>query len=1114
MDVINLLNLLKVRGDCLKNVKVYGKARSEISAPKALGTGVFVPSTNKCILVDIFAVDLSSLHYELSELGIISKTDIFFVNASMSTYVDRSVILDDWYKFEGDLRLSKNTKSPVIAMFKFYKPTTRESTAKWGIRPTIVRDFDTSEFKETPRVFEYMSMSLQVGGILVPEEVTEMPKCLADEPDLRPGSDTLQSFGTNREVSQNTDTLDFGEQVERPTYDSPSDTVQIAQNRVETENGVREQILPISQNVEILEGVCKVAYENRMKVVAELRKKYAICEDSATEYIKELFDRIKSNLTSRVNLAQTGQAILKDYMQQCSAECTKKYMGSTIEKCIIDDIDDIFNYCLYQQRVVADGKLLKFIKNYFSSAEMVYAGLVSVMLGVSMDTLHSLVRSCTKFEVSFSRVLNNNPYALMLFSGSFSFAQAEYLAMCLGLAGNRELIRDRNIGIIQQAILDDNTNSTCFAVWRLRNTRKGITLSKGKYEKLANEGTYLSAQCVGNIKAFLNPVIRREVWGYRDIAWQENKYTKQYVGLPNSFDFNQAMQDFLDEGLGVKFKIGGTEWTSLARIAEKELFIYKRAHELSEEREGALSDIARIDTLIAEYEQMEGIVLEERQKQAVHLVRNNIFAITGAAGSGKTTVAKCIVYVIEHYIEGEDFNPIIQFAAPTGKAAKRMHEVIGRSAKTEHSLFRIGIKQDYGVFEAEDEGCGNTADWYIFDEQSMVTVDLMYKALLQIPDSARVIFIGDICQLPPIGKGLPFKNFLSFLPMVELNVSKRSAEGSGITYNAHVINKYSELHNLHGLKETNDFKIVECGDENIPTVVSLLCKHYLGTLTETEKRALQGYVGSDRVMQVDGITADDIQVVSPLAKAGYTWGCANMNIALQDVFNPIGRRFAVKYPYAKDCLLYRIGDRVIHTKNNESLQWYASYGNGKFVKAWGNGVVNGDVGYIEAIVSAKDCVFENQVEEKPDGYELPSELREDKTWCKAGNYFVVVKYIDYESNRPFYVLYRVSESQDNGFGYNEIVYTAGDMEYLQLFYCGTVHKLQGSQNKMIINVLGSGNFGKFLTRNMIYTAETRASDVEYIVGNVGDVSASQLSRARLIVADESVNTIGGLLCGF
>ena len=546
---------------------------------------------------------------------------------------------------------------------------------------------------------------------------------------------------------------------------------------------------------------------------------------------------------------------------------------------------------------------------------------------------------------------------------------------------------------------------------------------------------------------------------------------------------------------------------------KKELFVYDKLYQLSQKEYDYDDDL--IDKYIDEFEKMKGFKLEEKQRKAVHLAKYGLAVLTGPAGSGKTTTAECIVYV-SNKLE-EEFKT--QYGCPTGKAAKRLQEVVGDNVKTMHSLFCVG-EQLSDLFEEEDNSAADMPDCYIFDENAMVTIDLLYSVLRKV-QRPKIWFLGDISQLPPIGKGLPFKNMLRFAPCVRLTVSKRSAEGSGITYNSQVINEFSETNNWKPLKDCDDFKIVPCADEHIQHIVTLICKYYLGNLDSSEIPVLKKYLNInslEQMIKINGIEPDDIQVVTPVGKATYNWGTYKMNNILQQLFNTERNKkntFIYKSSSQAVGATFKIGDRVIHNKNMYTMQWYKTWKDGILEKAWGNGIMNGDVGKIVGILPSIECEFYEQTTPKPDSYEIPKySLRKDSNIHDDESYFIVVEYFDVNSNTNYYILYTAKQLNglnDGGFSSGIKTFTGSDLGVLQLFYAGTCHKMQGSQNRLIIVLLGKVNFHGFITRNMLYTMVTRASDGVYLVGNVSNDRNSQLSISRMEVADDGVETIGELL---
>ncbi|MEC7839302.1 MAG: ATP-dependent RecD-like DNA helicase, partial [Chlamydiota bacterium] len=249
-----------------------------------------------------------------------------------------------------------------------------------------------------------------------------------------------------------------------------------------------------------------------------------------------------------------------------------------------------------------------------------------------------------------------------------------------------------------------------------------------------------------------------------------------------------------------------------------------------------------------------GIELAENQKLAVRQsMTEKVQVITGGPGTGKSTITNAILEITSQ-LTGD-----ILLAAPTGRAAKRMTEITGKKALTIHSLLEFDFKI-FG-FKRNPEN-PLECDLLIVDEASMIDTLLMNSLLKAIPDHARVIFVGDINQLPSVGPGNVLKDIIASkqVSVTMLNEIFRQAAGSRIITNSHKINEgsFPDLSN----HPTSDFFFVEAQekedvlDQIVSLVVHRLPKKY-------------GYSAME-----------DIQVLSPMKKG--VVGTENLNSVLQD----------------------------------------------------------------------------------------------------------------------------------------------------------------------------------------------------------------------------------------
>lgn len=140
-----------------------------------------------------------------------------------------------------------------------------------------------------------------------------------------------------------------------------------------------------------------------------------------------------------------------------------------------------------------------------------------------------------------------------------------------------------------------------------------------------------------------------------------------------------------------------------------------------------------------------GLALAPSQQEAVRLaLRSKVLVITGGPGVGKTTLVNAILKIVT--AKSTD----VQLCAPTGRAAKRLSESTGLEGKTIHRLLETDPAT--GSFKRDDTN-PLTCDLLVVDEASMVDVLLMRSLLRALPDSAALLIVGDVDQLPSVGPG-------------------------------------------------------------------------------------------------------------------------------------------------------------------------------------------------------------------------------------------------------------------------------------------------------------------------------------------------------------------------
>ena len=328
-------------------------------------------------------------------------------------------------------------------------------------------------------------------------------------------------------------------------------------------------------------------------------------------------------------------------------------------------------------------------------------------------------------------------------------------------------------------------------------------------------------------------------------------------------------------------------------------------------------EASKIDIEIKEFENENNITFAPEQIDAIKEgVKNGVCVITGGPGTGKTTIIKCIIKIFEN----RGLN--VCLCAPTGRAAKRMSESTGYTAKTIHRLLQVEFIEDTERTFARDEDEPIDADVIIVDEASMIDVLLMNSLLNAISSTTRLILVGDVDQLPSVGPGNVLRDIIESegVAVSRLKHIFRQSSESLITINAHKINS-GEMPILNE-RDKDFFFLQNKSGESIINEISNLVNFRLPKFKK----------------DIDKIK--DIQVLSPMKKGEA--GVIHLNNALQEILNP---KSPLKAEKKVGEYILRVGDKVMQTKNNYQLEWEGIGGN----EEKGSGVFNGDIGYIESI---------------------------------------------------------------------------------------------------------------------------------------------------------------------
>lgn len=341
------------------------------------------------------------------------------------------------------------------------------------------------------------------------------------------------------------------------------------------------------------------------------------------------------------------------------------------------------------------------------------------------------------------------------------------------------------------------------------------------------------------------------------------------------------------------------------------------------------------DEFINEYETNQAITLHDLQKEAIRgIADHGIEVITGGPGTGKTTIIKCILAMLDK--AGQK----VLMAAPTGRAAKRMTETTGIESKTIHRLLDLGITDDGEDIEGDEQ---LNCDVVIIDEASMIDVLLMNNLLAALKPSTRLILVGDADQLPSVGPGRVLSDIISSgaCRVVKLEMIYRQGSESLITLNAHRINGGEEpkINQKDG-----DFFFINSTDS-----------------TNTKEKLVELVKSRLPKFNANWDAVKDMQILSPMRKGDL--GINALNEMLKDILNP-GQE---TYKFTT----FRKGDKVMQNRNNYQLKSRAVLELTPVTFQEETGVFNGDVGFVVGINEEDQILTVLYDEERYVDYTLP-----------------------------------------------------------------------------------------------------------------------------------------------
>lgn len=1088
-------NLLKAisdagKGNSLNDLVLFGRVRCAIKRPKVVGSKLETVDYGAFAILDAFAIKCLKFDY-FRDRNSVNGSSVYFTKGSLIIYIDDT----KW--------VGKDVK--VYGTRKGYGTKVRR---QWG----AVSESDGV----TALAFKMVGSNF----VVTPNAMIELGK---KDPDakLTPLEDFVVKLKKDEPIEYPV-TLDGIMNYEVADYEELQPDTIISNSRKFISDDKMLDISKIDMNLTYhLEGMEESplieAIEDEIEENSYKRTKYV--KELINEVLSKLRDidsgdyagKIRQAFVSRiaenyaVNVGKSrikGSVYVDEFIDAVgglpigmSAQEMPSYKKSDADK-MCQNLKSMYksNPSILNEKYVNSASL-----PMLESDLQVASAIIGVCSGIGMSTLRSNYYVCKKefgylglsFELWFALLLHY-PYALGMLGSSLPLVELDriYFSFTKYFTDNtlsKENGEMRSDLLYLNSLEGASDKDIIVTEGVLRRSTAGYPnrgknmLENNKFPANKDIIELLSVLCGGSVL-----LTDKESSYLVNMPWFSKQRTESLA--------EKGIVELIDDGSLL-----------LEKDLEKQYFIYKVLIGKGHEETGITDE--QVEDCINSFEEKSGFQLESLQRDGIKLTQHKAGVLSGCAGSGKTTTSECMSDCLRANMP-KGYS--IVYCTPTGKACRRLAEVVGGTVKTLHSQFRIGLFGDSYLssvesFKQYEKKLSKSI--YILDEMAMCNSNLLYNVVSNLSKDDLVYFLGDIKQLPPIGKGNPFYLLMKILPCVELGVSKRAAEGSKVNYNTVLLNHLSdkEVHEFQYDKDS--FIVRECLDPEIPAEVSKVWREFMeGKITGTKYKE------------------DDIQVITGYATPSKTFSTVNLNPPLQ------------KFLRSSDKLLFRYGDRdfyknerVIHVNTNAyGMQRYVEVAPNQYKAVVTFGMINGEMCKIEGIICStaveiEDFSEEDYKDERFDFYSNLSnkefkdilaarnerdDLREDSKIHDANTYFVKVKTYDVDLRRDVYAFYMGREHMEGDIRY----LTGGDLNNLDLAYALTTHKMQGSQSPVVICVYGSTCSENFINRNMINVMITRSQGIVCMLGSVL-AEDSPVNRGRCVASEFKTNDVLSLLVG-
>lgn len=1083
MITANLLEVLKKSRKTigLKDLVLYGRVRCAIERPSVIGKDIQVSSGFFCI-VDVYAI--KCLGEDYFQGGI--SDSLCFVKGSVIAFLDEVDLVDKDIKLFGTTKTRGVTVKQQFNHSSMYDGITALCFKMSGNSNFVVVPNKAVELLEDDSSIRATELQDFVAKVVISKEGIEYP----EELDAFTEFKGAESY---KEIDVNTLKWNLQDKKKDPCYVDDERFIDVSKLKLNlTHNlgsidespmldAVKEEVNHLSMLRYRYARDLKMKYkeycgsemdddfnpkEHGMKKGDVYYGEPDIYDIIRTSFISEIASRYHERIgnthtrygsfvdefvSSLSNMGWGGTTEKDDETKRSEVNNLKDKL---MEECKSDPT------CLYGEGKYSD---LRCLTDYRKFASLV----IGVLTGIGTEKIKTNASSCYRAGIGLDLwyyMLIRNPYTLGLLGTGLSVWDIDKIYYSFGRFFSGHMFEEEVSSVRNELLLLDTISGSIDndSLLNEYSIKKSYRYNYNSMRLITLNGYPCKKENILAISTLLN----------RDICRYFNEYE---LTKSNPFTKERVKDLYENKGLLEEIDLKGTMYYALASDMEKEYIIYTTLYSKGQTDSGVTME--DVEKVISEFEEEKGFKLEQLQKDAMQLTLKQAGVLAGCAGSGKTTTSDCMTKIITE-VFGDRYK--LGYSTPTGKACRRLAEVVGGDVKTLHSRFGIGLGGcSYLGSVSKRPSTQSDKMVYFFDEMAMCNMDLLFEVCRNITDDDLVYFMGDVGQLPPIGRGNPFKLLMSILPCVELGVSKRAAEGSLVNYNCTILNHLSDSVVVELKYDDKTFIANECNDSEIPIKVTSMFSGFMS-----------GKYGGVKYEE------DDIQVITGYQKEGITFSTSALNTPLHSLLRK-NDRVLYKYLDRDFCM----GERVIHLRRNAyEMPRYTTTDKVTFTEEVAFGVVNGEMGKIIGVVRSDMCTF-LPMKDKEEMSDIELEILDrrserevlDNSIFKSDKiYFVVVEIYDVDLKKNVVALYRANLVDDST---GILCFEGGDLSYLDYAYALTTHKMQGSQSKVVIAALGSASNPEFINRNMINTILTRSQGIVGIVGSIkGSESAINLGR--------------------